>query len=165
MAEELVYGFQCKVFFNNESVLGLSPAGTGTVAAPVWVELDVITDATLDLSMGEADASNRAAGGFELKEPILLTASLAATLIWLNDSQQCLMLLNALLARRTIDLLVLTGARTNPDAKGVRGDFKLFKFPQKQELKELVRNDITLMPSRSLRNNYVASATGVAPPP
>jgi hypothetical protein len=72
-------------------------------------------------------------------------------------------LLEAFLARRALDLLILTGERTNPDAKGVRGDFKLFKFPSKQDLKESVKNEIAFKPSRSVRSNYVASATGVAP--
>ena len=161
MPEAIVYGFQCKVYYNNESALGLS--GTGTVEAPDWEELDVITDATLDLSMSEADASTRAAGGFELMEPVLLQAGLSGSLIWINGNPQCTMLLNRFLARGVIDLLILSGSNLDDDAKGVRGDFKIMSFPQKQELKELVRNDITLKPCRSLRDNYIAAATGEEP--
>lgn len=160
MAEAIVYGFQCKCYYNNEAGLGLS--GTGTVASPVWVELDILTDATLDLSMSEADASNRAAGGFELKEPVLLSAALNGSLKWINGNAKCGMLLAQFLARGVLDLLILTGSNLNDDAKGVRGDFKIFKFPQKQELKEMVSNEVSFMPCRSLRSNYIAAASGEA---
>lgn len=161
MAEAAVFGFQCKVYIND--ITGDGGGGSGTVGAPSWRELNVIQDATLNLSFSESDASIRAAGGFELMEPGLLQVALEGGIEWINDNAICEWLLTAFFARRALDLLILTGERTNPDARGVRGDFKLFKFPSKQDLKESVKNEIGFKPSRSVRNNFVTSATGVAP--
>lgn len=161
MAEAQVFGFQCKVYIND--ITGDGGGGSGTVATPSWRELNVISDATLDLSFSESDASIRAAGGFELMEPGLLQMALNSQIEWINDNALCEWLLGAFFARRALDLLVLTGERTNPDAKGVRGDMKLFKFPSKQDLKESVKNEIVFKPSRSIRNNFVTAASGTAP--
>lgn len=158
MAEAQVFGFQCKVYIND--ITGDGGGGSGSVATPSWRELNVISDATLDLSFTESDASIRAAGGFELMEPGLLQMALNSQMEWINDNSLCEWLYAAFFARTALDLLILTGARTNPDARGVRGDFKLFKFPSKQDLKESVKNEIVFKPSRSIRSNFPATAVG-----
>jgi hypothetical protein len=160
MAEAQVFGFQCKVYIND--ITGDGGGGSGSIGTPSWRELNVISDATLDMSFTESDASIRAAAGFELMEPGLLQLSLNSQMEWINDNPLCEWLLTAFFARRALDLLILTGERTNPDAKGVRGDFKLFKFPSKQDLKESVKNEISFKPSRSIRSNFPATASGTA---
>ena len=162
MAAAQVFGFQCKVYVND--IPGDGGGGAGSIATPAWRELNVIADATLDLSLTESDASIRAAGGFELMEPGLLQMALNSNMEWINGNALCNWLLTAFFARRALDLLILTGDKINPDAKGVRGDFKLFKFPSKQDLKESVKSEVVFKPCRSIRSNFVQSATGVAPP-
>lgn len=153
MPEAQVFGFQCKAYYDSAD----------TPATPTWVEIGVLKDVTLNLGFVESDASIRAAGGIECMEPSLLQIEAAGQLEWINGNAICEFLLAAFFARTAINMLFLTGDDENPDAKGVKGDFKLMKFPQKQELKESVKNDISFKPCRSIRDNFVTSATGVAP--
>ena len=152
MALTQVIGLDCKLYYND-----LLTGGAGTIGVPVWVELDVIKDATLNLGYNETDLTTRASGGIQIDEPTLLQVSVDGLLQWLNDdATQCEALWDAFWNKTMIDLLVMTGASGDATAVGVRGDFKITQFPQKQELAESVKHDITLKPGRSLRSNYVA---------
>jgi len=150
-----VLGLDCKAYYND-----VDAGGSGTIASPNWLELDVIKDVTLNLAMAEADVTTRAAGGIEIMEPSLLQISVSAMLKWLNNDTQCTLLWDAFFARTALDLMILTGESTDTNAVGVRGDFKVLGFPRKEELATAVEIDLTLKPSRSIRANYVAKAAG-----
>lgn len=152
MPEATVFGFECKLYYDSAD----------TPSTPTWAELDVIKDVTLQLGFSESDASIRAAGGFQLTEPALLEVSIEGTLEWINGNAKCMFLWDKFFSREPINIMALTGLRTNADAEGVKGDFKIVKFPRKEELKESVKFDFTLKPSRSTRSNFVQKATGVA---
>jgi hypothetical protein len=152
MALTQVLGLDCKLYFND-----ILTGGAGTISVPVWVELDIIKDATLNIGYAEADTSNRGSGGIETAEPTLLQVSVEGNLQWLNDDAtggQAIW--DALWNREAIDLLCVTGADDDAIAVGVRGDFKVFQFPQKQELADIVRHDVTLKPVKSVRDNNLA---------
>lgn len=160
MAEAQVFGFQCKIYVND--ITGEGGGGSGSLASPAWRDLNVVSDATLNMSFSESDASIRAAGGFELSEPGLLQLSVEGSMEWINGNALCLWMYQAFFARRALDFLILTGDRSSADSKGVRGDFKIVKFPSKQDLKETVKCEFALKPCRSVRStlNYVAAASG-----
>lgn len=156
MAEAMVLGLDCKLYVNDED-------GSGTIATPVWLDMaDVLKNGQLNLKMGEADVTTRGAGGIEQYEPVLNGVEFTGELIWRNDNDNCNLLWTKYNARAAIDCLILTGASNNADARGVRGDMKIFGFGRKEDLTDTVRIDITLKPCLSLgtRDNAVAAATG-----
>lgn len=145
MAEAKVFGFQCKLFYK--------PSTT-------WVELTPIINATLNLAYEEAEATTRGSGGVKETEPSLLNVSIDANLQWRNDNTQCEALWDAFMGRNEITLMALTGAATDPEARGVTGKFKITSFPQKQELANMVEHDIVFKPCAG---STLAAATGTAP--
>lgn len=159
MPEAQVLGFECRLFFND---VDANPAGSGTIGTPVWSHIDLVQDATLNLAFSEANVTNRAAGGVEIMEPSLLQISIDATIEWINGNALCLLLWDKAFARQPLDLMALTGGNDNADAKGVRGDFKIFGMPRKEELAEATTLDLTFKPCRSLRSNYVQKASGTS---
>ncbi len=150
MPEALVYGFQAKLYYDS----------TTTPATPTWVEVDVIANCKVNLGYSESDASVRAAGGFELTEPVLQQASIEAELIWRNGNSQCTFLRNAFMAKTAVNMMALTGARTNTDAVGIKGDFKIVKWEQTEDLKEQVKVSLTIKPCLSTRSNFIQAAVG-----
>jgi hypothetical protein len=147
-----VFGFQCKGYRDSAD----------NPASPTWVELGEIADLTVNVGFSESDASIRGAGGLELTEPGLLQLEVTGKMEWRNNNTNCNALYTAFLARTAINMWFLTGARTDTNARGFKGDFKITKFPINQELKELTSIDIAFKPCRSSRAtpNYVASASG-----
>lgn len=125
-----------------------------------WVEVEQIKNATLNIGFAEGEATTRGSNGVEEMEPTLMQISIEGALLWLNDNVECLLLFDACFDRSEIELMALTGANTNPNAKGVTGKFKLSKFPRKEDLDKLVEHDITFKPCRG---SGIVKATGVAP--
>lgn len=160
MPEKRILGLDCKIYYND---LNQVPAGSGTIATPVWVHLDLIKDATLQIQFDEADDTTRGSGGIKTAAPSLLAVSAECSLIWRNGNVHCKTLFDNAAARTPMDLLILTGANTDPDAVGYRGDFAVFGFTRKEELANVVMIDLKFIPVLSDRANQVAKAAGVAP--
>jgi len=159
MAEALVLGFECKVYFNDE----VADGGAGTIAVPVWLELDELADATLNIKFNEADSATRGTNGIDTKEPGLLAITVEGTVQWRADNENISLMLAKCLGRDAWDLLILTGSRTDPLSKGVRGDFKITSFPRKEALGDVVTHDLVFTACNSFRANNVVASTGVAP--
>lgn len=157
MPEATVLGADCKLYINDVDLSG----GSGTIALPNWIEMDFVRDVELVLGFSEADVTTRAAGGIEIVEPALQQVSITALIKWLNGNTTLEQIYDLMNGRSAMDLWCLTGARTNADARGVRGDFKITGAPMPQNLAESVELNVTLKPCRSTRENYVASADGV----
>lgn len=147
MAEAKVFGFQCKLYYK-------------TTSGGTYAPLNQIIDATLNLGYDEAEATTRGSAGVKETEPALLAVSIEGSLQWRNGNAECSALLTAFMARAPIYLLALTGEKTDPDAKGVEGIFKLINFPQKQELANMVNHDVTFKPCAG---SGLVAAAGVAP--
>lgn len=147
------FGFQCKllVYFAPTYEAGEFEAG-------------IIRDATVDLGMVEVDASLRESGGFEITETALAQITITASLEWRNGSQLCEFLQTFFLQRSNVYLRALTGPKTDADSRGVKGAFKITKFPTAQELADLTRVEIVFKPARSsLVEFYVSGDEGVEP--
>ncbi len=144
MAEAKVFGFQCKLYRK---------------VSTNWVAMNQIINATLNLAYEESEATTRGSGGIKETEPSLLTVSIEGNLQWRNDNTECEALWDAFMGRNEIELMALTGDKTDPEARGVSGKFKLVSFPQKQELANMVEHDIVLKPCAG---SQLAAAVGVA---
>lgn len=147
------FGFQCKLL---------------VYATANWdgteYEAGNISDATLELGMAEVDASIRESGGFEITETALAQVAINATLEWRNDNTLCELLHAFFIQRGVVYLRALTGPKTDPDARGVRGAFKITKFPTAQDLNDLAKVAIQFKPARSsLLEFYVTGDEGAEP--
>jgi hypothetical protein len=154
----VVHGWQSKGYRDSAS------SGAGNPASPTWSELGELSDVKIDASQSEADASVREAGGIELTEPSMLQVTVTATLQWRANNANCLALLTAFQNRVAINMMFLTGASNDANARGYKGDFKVFGFPIDQPLKDLVKIELTFRPCVSTRSptNYVQAASGSA---
>ena len=161
MPEKRVLGLDCRVYYNDVDQV---PAGSGTIVAPNWVHLDLVKDATLQLTFEEADDTTRGSGGIKTAAASLLVLAVETKFVWRNGNIHCKTLFDNANARKPMDLLVLTGANTDADAVGYRGDFGLFGFTRNEELANVVMIDLKFIPVLSERSNQVAKAAGVAPP-
>jgi hypothetical protein len=152
----VVHGWQCKGYRDSAS------SGAGNPASPTWTELGELSDVKIDATQSEADASVREAGGIELTEPSMLQVNITGTLQWRANNANCLALLTAFQTRAAVNMMFLTGASNDANAKGYKGDFKVFGFPIDQPLKDLVKIELTFKPCVSTRGtpNYVQTATG-----
>ena len=161
MPEKRVLGLDCKVYYNT---IDQVPAGAGTIAVPVWVHLDLIKDATLQLTFEEADDTTRGSGGIKTAAPSLLVLSVETKFVWRNGNIHCKTLFDNANARKPMDLLVLTGDKLDDDALGYRGDFGLFGFTRNEELANVVMIDLKFIPVLSERLNQVQKAAGDSTP-
>ena len=156
MAEAQVFGWECNLFVDSAS------SYAGNPSTPTWAEVDSVMNAQLVAGFEELDASVRAGAGVASSEPGLLKVSINGTIEANNGNVQFEALRSAFLARTPLNIMALSGVSTNADAKGVKGDFKFFKFDRKEDLNGKVTVDFELKPCRSLRSNFVQAATGVA---
>jgi hypothetical protein len=154
MPESQVFGWECKLYVDD------SASYVGTPETPTWDELDSVMNAQLVIGFEELDASVRAGGGTKSSEPGLLTVSINGTIESNNGNTEFEALRTAFLTRAALNIMALSGGSNNADAKGVKGDFKFFKFDRKEDLNGKVTVDFELKPCRSLRANFVQAATG-----
>lgn len=130
-----VLGFRCVMYLNG-----------GTWTAPVWSAQSNVIDVKVGGEVDEADVSTRAGGGFTFSEPTLLKGGLDFNLV--DDPNDTFLnsLRTAYLNRTALDLAVLNGAMNVSGTRGLRAEFKVFKFENGQPLKDKATFDVSLKP-------------------
>jgi hypothetical protein len=148
-----IYGWECKLFVDSSATY------VGTPATPTWEELEDVENVTLAINAETIDVSPRGAGAMKVGLPGRVEAKISGTILWRNGKAELEALRTANLTRAPLNVRALRGASTNADAKGVKGDFFISKFEEKQE-GDAVKVDFELMPFASIRSNYVVADTG-----
>lgn len=119
----------------------------GTYGTPTWTAIDEVHDLTLDDSMGEADVSVRAGGGFELTEATLRKLSLDFDTPNIAANANIIALRVAYETRAKIDFAVMDDAIASSGAHGVRFYGKIFNRNEGQDLDDAQRLEWTIKPT------------------
>lgn len=128
-----VLGINCKLFRGDAGALATS-------------EMRNVKDAKLSIEAGSADATTRAAEGWEVEEVGLFKAELTWKMQYDTDDADFVAIMDAFFSKSAIAIFASTG-----DGKGLDADFKIFKLEQDQSMRETVVMDIVARPTRSLR--------------
>ena len=128
-----VLGIACKLF-------------RGNAGAQASTEMKNVKDAKISVEAGSADATTRAAEGWEVEEVGLFKGELSWKMQYDTDDADFLAIQQAFFNKTPLAFFASTG-----DGKGLDADFKIFKFEQDQTMRETVVMDIVARPTRSLR--------------
>lgn len=137
----IVVGLDAKIYRN-----------TGTVAVPVWDELEGVKDVTLNLTMQEADVTTRSTGGWMQREPTLADASVDAQMIWDNENTDFTAVTDAFFNRTALELLVMDGDEATTGNQGLRATMKVFDFTRNEALTEALTVDVSFKPGYDIVN-------------
>lgn len=134
-------GFACKLFRN-----------TGTYASPVWAEVKIVKDVQLNLEDEEADATTRAAGGWQEAEPSIRKGGLEFQMPWDPADTNLTAIRDAYLNRTSIDLAALDGPASGSNSQGLRALQKVFKFSRGEPLNGVATIDVSIKPCYEVTN-------------
>jgi predicted secreted protein len=134
-------------------VLGLDAKlyrNTGTPSSPTWTLISNVKDLTLTLEKGEADATTRAAGGWEQMVATVKRASVEFDMVWDTEDTGFAAIRDAFFNNGTIELAVMDGVLPPPSGKtssGLRAVFNVTKFTRNEPLQEVLTVSVTLKPT------------------
>lgn len=137
------------------TVLGLNAKlyrNAGTYNSPSWQLIGNVKDLTLNLEMGEADVTSRAAEGWRQTEPTLADASLEWGMVWDPDDTQFTAIQEAFFARTAVEFLALDGLVATSGSQGLRFTGKIFSFSRDENLEEALMVNVTAKPSYDADN-------------
>ncbi|MFO0180765.1 MAG: hypothetical protein ACK54I_10820 [Planctomycetota bacterium] len=117
---------------------------TGTFAAPVWSELKNVRDLTLTDSMGEADVTRRASGGFREQVPTLRENGIEFDMVNIAGDTDLAAIASNYSARTYFEIAVMDGGITTSGSRGVRMTVGVFKFERSEELENAQMYSVTL---------------------
>lgn len=141
-------GIKCKLYYNSGA----------TYATPTWVEVTLISDASVNFSWDEAEASTRAA---RIKQFMNSIASLEITGSIRTEPADVAYqkLRDAAIKDLTLDFLVLNGARTENDTDGFRFDGKVGQWNEGQGLNTVAFKQFNIKPVPSANLPKYAKVT------
>jgi hypothetical protein len=133
----------------NAFVLGLNGffyVNGGTYASPTWTLINNVTDLDNTFEMEEADATNRAASGFEAIMPTIDKRTLESSMIYNPGDTNWQAMLAAYAGRVLQDYLSCDGPVATAGSQGPRFSGYCTKFGRKEELKGVMMSGFTLRP-------------------
>lgn len=148
----------------------------GTTAAPIWREITVIKDVTLNLEKGEADVTTRGADGWEQIKATLKKASIDFNTIWLDAEDESdltdadLMIFEELMEaflddNKTLEMMFLSGSFYKKGSRGLKATFDIFKFTRDEKLTEALGMSGTAKPTYGkLKPEWITVAEDSTPP-
>jgi hypothetical protein len=130
---------------------------TGTFAAPVWSEIKNIRDMTLSDSMGEADVTRRASGGFREMFPTLREAAIEFDMVNVAADTDISTIATNYTNRTTFEIAVMDGAIATSGSRGVRMTVAVFKFERSEELENVQMYSVSMKacPATNPPSDYV----------
>lgn len=143
-------GVFCKLYLN-----------TGTYEAPVWEEVDLISDLSDNAAWERGDSSARRSR-VRTMEPTMLGLELTGSVRTDYTDDRYNDLRDAFLTNATLDVLVLTGAIETNGSLGFRFDAKVFDFGSDQALANVIFNSFAIIPSASDHEPQAAISNGSA---
>lgn len=128
-------GLSCKLYRN-----------TGTFGVPVWSEIDLARDVTLNLEAGEADASTRASVWREMLQT-LKDAGIEFELASDSEDAEFTAIKDAFFNNTTLDILALDGGSGVSGSQGLRMISVVTAFSRSEPLEETVTISVTIKPT------------------
>lgn len=138
---QIKIGLTCKLYRNSN-----------TYEAPTWVEIDIVRDATLNVSKREWDASFRGGGRWAAFIATLKDASIDFEVLRQTQDTNWRALRNAWVDDTPTEFLMMDGDRTVAGNEGIRATFMLFDFNQAQPLAEGLVDKFTMKPTLAAHN-------------
>lgn len=120
---------------------------TNTYNSPTWIEVDIVRDATLNVSHKEWDASFRGGGGWEAMVATLKSASIDIDVLHQTQDAGYVALRQAWVTKDPIELLVMDGSKDVSGNEGLRATFQVFDFTSPQPLADGQTNKFSVKPT------------------
>lgn len=133
-----ILGANCKLYRN-----------TGTYDTPVWDEVPIVKDLTLNLEAGQADTTTRAAAGWETSIAGLKKGGIDFQVVWEPSNQDFEAFRAAFFNNSLIDLAVMDGNIATNGSSGLRAEMAVLSFSRSEQLKEAVTAAIKAAPGFS----------------
>ncbi|MEI8197014.1 MAG: hypothetical protein WCI73_14035 [Phycisphaerae bacterium] len=121
----------------------------GGTAPASLSEMSNISDLTLNLTKGEADATTRAANGWKVILSALKEGSIEFEMNWEPTDTNFAFLFNAWLNDTTVAVAALDQASSVSGAQGLWADFVVTGFTKKEPLQEVQKVSVTIKPAAS----------------
>lgn len=137
-------GWQCKMYYMPTLARSTFAGDVGSL-----VEVPDVGDLEVPNEMEEFEVNIRRMGGFKAGIPTIRDVGLEFDLLKNTDDAGYNAIQDAFLARTTIPLAVLDGAKATSGTQGVYADFYVMKFGEPQNVKEGIVNKVRVVPAPS----------------
>lgn len=117
-------GIRCKLYRGTSS-FGVS-----------FSEIKAVTDATINGTYTEANATTRGAYPVEIVEPVLLQAQIDFTILAIEGDADFAAIREAWRTKSAIELMALDGDRETPGSEGYHGEFKITQMTRGEPMGE-----------------------------
>lgn len=121
-------------------------------ASPTWNPIELVRDATLNLTKAETDVSTRGAAGWGQVRGTIKEAEIQFDIAHDNTNADFTALRDAWLNGTQLDLAVLDGAANASGAQGIRALWEILTFTRNEPLREAVTYSITAKPGFNVTN-------------
>lgn len=128
-------GLSCKLYEN-----------TATYASPVWVEITIARDVTLNMEAGEAEASSRS-NTFREYLQALKDASIEFDALYDAEDARFQSIKDAFFDDTTLEILALDGSSATSGNEGLRMTCIVSAFTRNEPLEDTVTMSVTLKPT------------------
>jgi hypothetical protein len=135
MAEEAKLGIDSKIYRN-----------TGNWASPVWVEIDLVSDFTINASWNKASYTTRRSR-VEVSKKTTLNLTVSGKIRADDDDDGFHYLYDGFLSEDPVDLLILNGPNDQDDVYGWRCEWYVDQANEDQGLQTVLFEDFTLTPA------------------
>jgi len=146
-------GMNGKLYYSDTLLDG----STNTPDTVSWNEISNVTDVTVNLETGEADATTRGNNGWRQTLATLKDGSIEFEMNWEPTDAAFAALKDAWLNGNNIALAAMDGAIATADNEGLVGNFSVTNFSRAEPLEEVMRVSVTVKPA-SQTQWYVVSA-------
>ncbi len=130
-----VVGLSCKLYRN-----------TGTFGIPIWTEITIAKDVTLNMEAGEAEASSRASTFKEYLQA-LKDANIEFDALYDAADTGFIAVKDAYFNNTTLDILALDGSSATSGNQGLRMISVVTGFTRSEPLEETVTMSVTVKPT------------------
>lgn len=141
-------GMNAKLYF---AAAVFTAADAAAVTGASLTVMSNVTDVTLNLETGEANATTRANNGWEATLSTLKNGSVEFEMIWEPADAGFAAVLAAWLASTPIGLVILDGPTGTAGNQGPAGNFSVTNFTRTEPLKEAIKAKVTLKPASQMQ--------------
>jgi len=120
---------------------------TGSYATPIWNEVKVVKDVTLNLEAGEADVTSRGNGDWRAIIATLKDASLEFEMVWDTADEDFTAIRTAFFAKSALEFAVMDGPIATAGSEGLRASMAIINFRRSEPLEEAIKVSVTAKPT------------------
>lgn len=122
---------------------------TGSYAVPVWDEITLVKDLTLNVTKDVADVTTRASGGWKEFVDGLKDASVEFSTLWDTANADFTAIQTAFLGNTALEFAIMDGPIATPTQQGLRATMLVENFTRNEVLGEALMVDCTLRPVKN----------------